>query len=420
MIVGGGFGGLYAAKGLARAPVRVTLIDKHSYHMFRPLMYQVATGILSADEIAPPLRAIFRGNPNIDVRVGEVTGIDTRNAIVHVEPCDVSFDYLILATGIRSNYFGHDDWRKVAPSLDSLDDAETIRGKILMAFEHAECLASCSASSEAIQAMLTFVLVGGGTVGVELAGTIGELCRMALNDEFRHIDPAMAKIFLYEGAPRILPSFPPDLSAKAKQQLESLGVEIRTGVTVDRVDSTGIEAGGVRVRSETVLWAAGVIASPAAKWLGVEAGRGGRVKVNADLSVPGLSNVFVIGDTADVVAEKRNILGVKMGRGEMPGLAQPAIQEGEFVSKLIAARVEGKQMRSTFRYSDKGDLAIVGREYAVADLRFWRSAGFVAWLLWAGVHIYFLIGYANRFLVVTRWAIAFLTKRRHVRIYRED
>jgi NADH dehydrogenase FAD-containing subunit len=224
VIVGGGFGGLYAAKGLARARVRVTLVDKHSYHMFRPLMYQVATGLLSADDVAPPLRGIFRGQLNISVRMGEVAGIDTKNRVVHVGPCDLPYDYLILATGIRSNYFGNDTWKQFAPALDSLDDAETIRGNILSAFEKAERLASCSASAEEIQAMLTFVLVGGGTVGVELAGTIAELRRMALNREFRQIDPAIAQIFLYEAAPRILPTFPEDLSAKAKHHLETLGV----------------------------------------------------------------------------------------------------------------------------------------------------------------------------------------------------
>ena len=242
VIVGGGFGGLYAAKGLTGARVRVTLIDKHGYHMFRPLMYQVATGVLSADEVASPLRTIFRGHANIDVRMGEVTGIDTRNRIVRVEPCDLHYDYLILATGIRSNYFGNDEWKQYAPSLDSLDDAERIRRDILGAFEKAERLAACSASVEQVQAMLTFVLVGGGTVGVELAGAIAELCRMALNDEFRHIDPSMAQILLYEGAARILPTFPEDLSVKAKQHLESLGVKIRAGIPVERVDSTGIVA----------------------------------------------------------------------------------------------------------------------------------------------------------------------------------
>lgn len=415
VIVGGGFGGLYAAKGFSGSRVRVTLVDKHNYHMFRPLMYQLATGILAADEVAPPLRAVFRGQSNIDVLMGEVTGIDTRDQIVHVAPCDLRYDYLILATGIRSNYFGHEDWRQFAPALDSLDDADEIRRKILTAFEKAERMASCNAPAEQVNAMLTFVLVGGGTVGVELAGTIAELCRVALRNEFRHIDPSMAKIYLYEGAPRILPSFPEDLSIKAKRHLEALGVKVRAGVTVDRVDDTGIMAGGAHVLSGTVLWSAGVIASPAASWLGVEPGRGGRVKVNPDLSVPGLPNVFVVGDTADVVADTRNILGVKTGTGAMPGLAQPAIQEGQFVSKLIAARVEGKQTASSFSYLDKGDLAVVGRAYAVADLRFWRSAGFAAWLLWAGVHIYFLIGYANRFLVLTRWALTFLTRRRHVR-----
>ncbi len=300
-----------------------------------------------------------------------------------------------------------------------MDDAETIRGNVLGAFEKAERLAACSAGSEQIRAMLTFVLVGGGTVGVELAGTIAELRRMALNKEFRHIDPAIARIVLYEAAPRILPSFPEDLSDKAKRHLESLGVDVRAGVSVQKVDSTGIVAGDSYVASSTVLWSAGVIASPAARWLNVEAGRGGRVKVNADLSVPGFSNIFVIGDTAEVVAEKRNILGANIGTGQMPGLAQPAIQEGQFVAKLIAARAEGKEAAAAFCYVDKGDLAVVGRAFALADLRFWRSAGLLAWLVWAVVHIYFLIGYSNRFFVMTQWAFAFLTKRRRVRTWRE-
>ncbi len=252
--------------------MRVTLIDKHSYHMFRPLMYQVATGILSADEIASPLRAIFRGQENIDVRMGEVTGVDARNRTVHVAPCDVHYDYLVLATGLRSNYFGNDGWKGFAPSLDSLDGAEKMRRDILMAFEKAESLASCDAALEQIRAMMTFVLIGGGTVGVELAGTIAELCRMALNREFRHIDPRMAQILLYEASPRILPTFPEKLSLKAKQHLEALGVKIRVGVHVDQIDNAGIVAGGVQVPSGTVLWCAGVVASPAAKWLEVDAG----------------------------------------------------------------------------------------------------------------------------------------------------
>lgn len=420
VIVGGGFAGLYAAKGLARARVRVTLVDKHNYHTFRPLMYQVATGLLSPDDVAPPLRAVFRGQKNIDVQMSEVTGIDTQRRLVHTDACDLPYDYLILATGIRSNYFGHDQWEKVAPSLDSLDDAETIRGKILGAFEKAERLASCSSDSEPIEAMLTFVLVGGGTVGVELAGTIAELRRMALNKEFRHIDPADAKIVLYEAAPRILPSFSEDLAAKAKRHLEALGVSVQAGTQVESVDDAGVVAGGTFVACNTVLWSAGVIASPAAQWLNAQPGRGGRVKVGADLSVPGLSDVFVIGDTAEVVAEKRNIFGARIGTGEMPGVAQPAIQEGQFVAKLIAARVEGKAAPAAFYYKDKGDLAVVGRAFALADLRFWRSAGFLAWLIWAVVHIYFLIGYANRFFVMAQWAVAFLTKRRRVRTWHED
>ncbi len=420
VIVGGGFGGLYAAKAFARAPVRVTLVDKNSYHMFRPLMYQVATGILSPDEIAAPLRTIFRSQANIEVRMGEVTGIDTQKQLVHVEPCDLRYDYLVLATGIRSNYFGHDAWEQYAPSLDSLEGAERMRRDVLLAFEKAERLASCNASPDRIRAMMTIVLVGGGTVGVELAGTLAELCHMARNGEFRHIDPGDAQIVLYEGAPRILPTFPEHLSSKAMQHLEHLGVKIRTGVRVEQIDRTGVVAGGTHVPSATVLWSAGVVASPAATWLGVEAARGGKLKVNADLSVPGLPNVFAIGDTAEVVAPKRNLFGMKTGKAEMPGVAQPAIQEGEFVAKLIASIAEGKERRATFSYVDKGDLAVVGRGYAIADLRVWRSAGFFAWLIWAGVHILNLIGYANRFLVLARWAITYLMRRRDAPVVQGD
>jgi NADH dehydrogenase len=348
--------------------------------------------------------------------MSEVTGVDIANKKVVLRECELPYDYLILATGIHVNYFGHEEWKAFAPGLDSLDDADQIRSKILRAFEEAERHALCgNAAQELIEELLTFVLVGGGTVGVELAGTIAEMTRMALAGDFRHLKPGSAQILLYEGAPRILPTFVESLSTKAHRHLESLGVKIYAGTRVESVDAEGIVAGGKRIRSRTVLWAAGVSASPAARWLGAETDKSGRVRVNPDLSVPGHPEIFAIGDTALVVANTRNLVGLKSGTAvTMPGLAQPAIQQGEYVARLIRRRSLGQGAPDPFWYWDKGDLAVVGRTFAVADLRFWKSAGFTAWLLWAGVHIYFLIGFANRLFVMLRWLVQFVTRRRGV------
>ena len=422
VIVGGGFGGFYAARTLGKAAVQVTLVDKHNYHLFRPMLYQVATGLLVGDEVAPPLRVLFSEQKNADVLLSEVTGVDVANRKVLMPHCELPYDYLVLATGIHVNYFGHDDWKQIAPGLDSLQEADEIRSKLLTVFEEAERLASCgNADQMQIQEMLTFVLVGGGTVGVELAGTIAEMTRMALERDFRHLRPDSAQIFLYEGTSRILPSFAEELSAKAHRHLEQLGVKIFTGTSVEQVDAEGVVAKGTRVRSRNVIWTAGVSASPAAKWLGANADKTGRVKVNADLSVPGHAEIFAIGDTALVIADTRNLFGLKSKTAvQMPGLAQPAIQQGEYVAKLIGRRVSGQTAPEPFWYWDKGDLAVVGRGYAVADLRFWRSAGLTAWLLWAGVHIYFLVGFANRLLVMLRWLVQFLTKRRGIGVVSAD
>jgi len=419
VIVGGGFGGLYAARGLAKAPVQVTLVDKRNYHLFRPMLYQVATGLLSADEIAAPLRSILSRQQNVEVLMSEVKGIDTQNRLVQLPQCPIPYDYLILATGIQYNYFGHAEWEKFAPGLDSLDDADKIRGKILLAFEAAERLAACGeADPEVIRELLTFVLVGAGTVGVEMAGTMAEMSRMALAHDFRHFDPRSARILLYEAAPRILPTFTDDLAAKAHRHLEQLGVNIFTGTRVEEVDAEGIIADGKRIRSRTVLWCAGVMASPAANWLGAPADKSGKVIVNADLSVVGHPNIFVIGDTAQVIAHSRNLLGFKSSEPrKLPGVAQPAIQEGKYVARVIRRRIAGQKPPAPFWYWDKGDLAVVGRTFAVADLRLARFAGFFAWLLWAGVHIYFLIGFANRLFVMLRWSMVFFTKRRGVRVF---
>jgi NADH:ubiquinone reductase (H+-translocating) len=416
VIVGGGFGGFYAARALAKAAVQITLVDKRNYHLFRPMLYQVATGLLAGDEVAPPLRLLFSTQKNVDVLMSEVTGVDIANRKVLLPDGDLAYDYLVLATGIHVNYFGNDGWRAIAPGLDSLAEADLIRTRLLTALEEAERIARCENADHArIQELLTFVLVGGGTVGVELAGTIAEMAKMALDHDFRHLSPGMAQILLYEGTGRILPTFVEELSAKAQRHLEQLGVKIFTNTRVDSVDAEGVVANGKRIRSHNVMWTAGVSASPAATWLGAEADKSGRVKVNPDLSVPGHPEIFAIGDTALVIADTRNLFGLKSGTAvPMPGLAQPAIQQGEYVAKVIARRASGQTAPDPFWYWDKGDLAVVGRAFAVADLRFWKSAGFMAWLIWAGVHIYFLIGFANRLLVMLRWVVQFATRRRGI------
>ncbi len=421
VIVGGGFGGLYAARALAGAPVSVTLIDKRNYHLFRPLLYQAATGLLSADEISGPLRSILSRQNNVDVLLGEVTGVDTQKRVVRLEQHDVPYDFLILATGVQYNYFGHDEWSRIAPGLVSLSDADRIRAKVLLAFEQAEELAALGlAQTTSIQKLLTFVLVGAGTVGVEMASTLAEMSRMALAHDFHHIDARSARILLYEAASRVLPSYPEALSAKAQRHLEQLGVKVYTSTLVTSIDTDGIITNGQRVPAATVLWSAGVLASPAGRWINSATDKSGRIIVNSDLSVPGHPEIFAIGDTAHVVAHSRNLLGIKSNEPMlMPGVAQPAIQEGRYVARLIRYRVAGTKPPKPFWYWDKGDLAIVGRTYAVADLRFLRFSGFPAWLIWAVVHIYFLIGFANRFFVLVQWALAFLTKRRRVRVLPE-
>lgn len=345
-------------------------------------------------------------------------GVDAQARRLHLPEYDLRYDFLILATGIQYNYFGHDEWQQIAPGLTSLEDADKIRGKVLLAFERAEKLAALGhAPPEVIQQLLTFVLVGAGTVGVEMASTLAEMSRFTLARDFRHIDPRAAQILLYEAESRVLPTYPEPLSAKAERHLEKLGVKVHTSTRVTLVDAEGIVAGGQRVFTSTVIWSAGVLASPVGRWLGTATDRAGRVMVNSDLSILGHPEVFAIGDTAHVVAQSRNLLGIKAKEPMvMPGVAQPAIQEGQYVARLIRRRVLGLKPPPPFWYWDKGDLAIVGRTYAVADLRFLRFAGFLAWIVWALVHIYFLIGFANRFFVLLQWSFAFVTKRRQVRI----
>jgi NADH dehydrogenase len=381
----------------------------------------VATGLLSADEISGPLRSILSRQKNIDVLLGEVTGVDTQKRVVRLEQHDVPYDFLILATGVQYNYFGHDEWSRIAPGLVSLSDADRIRAKVLLAFEQAEELAALeSAPTTSIQKLLTFVFVGAGTVGVEMASTLAEMSRMALAHDFHHIDARSSRILLYEEAPRVLPSYPEVLSARAQHHLEQLGVKVYTSTRVTTIDADGIIANGQRVPAATVLWSAGVLASPAGRWINSATDKSGRIIVNSDLSVPDHPEIFAIGDTARVVAHSRNLLGIKSKEPMlMPGVAQPAIQEGRYVARLIRCRVAGTKPPGPFCYWDKGDLAIVGRTYAVADLRFLRFSGFPAWLLWVVIHIYFLIGFANRFFVLAQWGFAFLTKRRRVRVLPE-
>ncbi|HLI13501.1 MAG TPA: NAD(P)/FAD-dependent oxidoreductase [Alphaproteobacteria bacterium] len=403
VIVGGGFGGLTAARGLRNAPVHVTVIDRHNYHLFQPLLYQVATAGLSPADIASPIRAILRDQANATVLLGEVDGIDVAGRAVRAGARRIPYDQLVVATGARHAYFGHDEWERFAPGLKKIDDATDIRRRILLAFERAES----SADAAARQALLTFVVVGAGATGVELAGAIAELARKALRRDFRHIDPSQARIILVEGLDRVLASFPPSLSAAAQRALARLGVELRLGAMVSQCDAEGVIAGGARIPARTVVWAAGVRASPAAEWLAAEHDRAGRVVVGPDLTLPGHPEIFVIGDAALA----------KDGNGKpLPGMAQTAEQEGRYVARVIASRARGRPAPPPFRFRNRGSLATIGRSAAVADFGWLRLRGRLAWLLWGVVHIYFLIGFRNRMVVMLEWIWAYLTFQRGARL----
>jgi len=395
VIVGAGFGGLSAAHGLAGADADVTVVDRRNYHLFQPLLYQVATAGLSPAQIAAPIRAILRRAANVQVLLGRVTGVDTQARTVVLEDRTLSYDTLVIATGARHAYFGHDEWEQVAPGLKNINDATAIRRRILTAFESAE------ASGEAERRrLLTFVVIGGGPTGVEMAGAIAELARVALRHDFRNIDSREARIVLVEAGSRVLSSFPEKLSTAAQRALERLGVEIRLGTPVMQCDAEGVTIGDDPLPAATIVWAAGVAASSAAHWLGAEHDRAGRVRVGPDLTVPGHPEIFCIGDTA---------LTEDTEGKPLPGLAPVAKQQGAYVARTIRARLAGQPEPGPFRYRDYGTLATIGRRAAVADFGWLQLSGTLAWLLWGLVHISFLIGFRNRLVVLVDWIWSYLT-----------
>lgn len=403
VIVGAGFGGLAAAKALASAPVEVTLIDRRNYHLFQPLLYQVATAGLSPAQIAQPIRAILRRQKNARVLLGRVTGVDRQARMVEVGEKRVPYDYLVVATGARHAYFGHDEWEPFAPGLKKIDDAVAIRRRILLAFERAETTEDMAER----QKLLTFVVIGGGPTGVEMAGAIAELAKRALAQDFRAIDPRDARILLVEAGPRLLTVMPESLSAKTVKSLNKLGVEVRLGQAVTAVTADGVTVGAELIPAHTVVWGAGVAASAAAKWLGAEKDRAGRVTVLPDLSLPGQPEVFVIGDTAAMMT--------KDGK-PVPGIAPAAKQAGKHVARTIRARIAGQREPGRFRYLHPGNLATIGRSHAVADFGTYRFSGFIAWVLWSVAHVYFLIDFRNRIGVSFDWLWSYFTYQRGARL----
>ncbi|PWC40433.1 hypothetical protein TSO221_25500 [Azospirillum sp. TSO22-1] len=404
VVVGGGFGGLAAVRGLARTDCRVTLIDRRNHHLFQPLLYQVATAGLSPADIATPIRSLLRDQPNARVLLGDVTGVDTATrAVLLADGRRVPYDHLVLATGARHGYFGREEWEPLAPGLKSVEDGTEIRRRLLLAFEEAE---NATDPGER-RALLSFVIVGGGPTGVELAGAIAELARHGLAGEFRAIDPAEAQILLVQSGPRVLPTFPEPLSASASASLEALGVRVMTGSRVEAVDAAGVVVSGRRIAARTVFWAAGVMASPAARWLGASPDGAGRVKVGPDLSVTGVPGVYAIGDTA---------ASNGWDGQPVPGLAPAAKQGGAYVAAVIAARIAGRPAPGPFRYRHAGSLATIGRKAAVADFGRVRLTGAAAWWLWGAVHVLFLSGMRNRVGVAVEWFWAYLTLRQGTRL----
>jgi len=403
VIIGGGFGGLWAAKALKHAPVRVTLVDRHNHHVFQPLLYQVATAALSPGDIASPIRWILRRQRNTRVLLAEAHGIDTAARRVDLDHGEsLSYDYLIVAAGSSSSYFGHDGWKEIAPSLKTLDDALEVRGRMLLAYEIAER----EENSELRKMLLTFVIVGGGPTGVELAGAIAEIARQTLSDEFRSIRTDQARVVLVEAGPSVLATFPQHLQHAARKSLTKLGVEVRENTTVTKVEEGSVWFGSERIEAGTVVWAAGVTASPLGKTLGVPTDKAGRVLVQPDLSIPGHPEVFVVGDLA----------GLKDPNGQQyPGVAQVAMQQANSAASAIVRTIKG-QTRKPFKYCNLGNMATIGRNSAVADLNWLQASGFVAWVLWLTIHIFWLIGFRNRLTVLVQWASAYLTYQRSVRL----
>lgn len=403
VIVGGGFAGLNAAKGLGNvSDVEVTLVDKTNHHLFQPLLYQVAMAGLSPADIAAPIRSILSGYRNIRVLKGEVLSLAPDRMTVVTDFGDLTYDYLIVACGSRHSYFGHDDWEEYAPGLKNLEQATEIRRRVLLAYEEAERSSSVAERKR----YLTFVVVGGGPTGVELAGAIGEMSRFTLAKDFRNIDAKLARVILLEGGPRILPSFSEEQAARATRDLEHLGVQIWTGSTATKIDASGVEIGSERIESATVLWAAGVKASPLGKDAGFEVDKQGRVLVEPDLSVKGRSNIFIAGDQACFTHQTGKPL---------PGTAPVAMQQGHYLARTIRRELAGKP-REPFHFVDKGQMATIGRSRAVVEIGKWKMAGFTAWMMWLAVHIYYLTGFKNRLLVVLQWAWSYLTFHRGARL----
>ncbi|HEX8490663.1 MAG TPA: NAD(P)/FAD-dependent oxidoreductase [Chthoniobacterales bacterium] len=402
VIVGAGFGGLEAAKTLTKEPVRITVIDRTNHHLFQPLLYEVATAALSPADIAAPIRGILGRCPNTEVILAEVKSVDVAAKIVNLGDQEVSYDYLILATGSRHSYFGHDEWEKLAPGLKSLEDAVEIRRRLLLAFEYAEKITYEAAKAAA----MTFVIIGGGPTGVEMAGAIAEIARYTLDKDFKHIDPSSARVVLVEGDERIISGFPPDLSAKAMAQLKELGVEVRTGIHAKNLTEAGLEVGEEFIPCRLKIWAAGNAASFVGKTLGVPVDKAGRVIVNEDLTIPGHPEVQVIGDLANFAHQ---------GEKPLPGVSPVAMQQGRHAARNILAIMDSRKPQR-FRYWDKGSMATIGRNKAVADLNFIHLSGKPAWLVWLFVHIIFLVGFRNRIAVLMQWAWAYVTFNKGARL----
>jgi NADH:ubiquinone reductase (H+-translocating) len=403
VIVGAGFGGLETVRALRKTVADITIIDRQNHHCFQPLLYQVATAALSPADVAWPIRHILRTQKNTTVLMEDVTGVDTARKMLLTNFGEVPYDTLVIATGAMHSYFGHDDWAPFAPGLKRIEDATRIRRSILIAFEQAEIMSD----SEAQRRLLTFVIVGGGATGVEMAGAIAEIARQTLANDFRRIDPRNARIVLVEAGPRLLPAFPPAQSDYVRGVLMNAGVTIMTDTTVTKCDGHGVDLNSGRLDASTVIWAAGVMASPVATWLRAEADRAGRVRVNPDLTAPGHPDIFVIGDTATVTDAKGK---------PVPGVAPAAKQMGQYVGKVIAARIAGREISKPFRYFHLGDLATIGRHAAVVSFGPLRLHGFIGWLFWSVVHIYFLIGIRNRFIVAFSWLWSYLTFQRGARL----